>query len=185
MIRELRGDVERHDKLTNPAVWPLIVHRLGRAAETLPGPLRSVGRRLYSVVSFGLDMTLGTVLHRELQIGEELVLIHASNIKIHPQTVLGDRVVLNHDVTLGVHHHKMDGAPRIGNDVFIGAGAKIMGPVTVGDGAVIAANSLVVTDIAPGETAMGVPARPVPKRSQDPALNRPRAVPVGIPGRRP
>jgi serine O-acetyltransferase len=52
-----------------------------------------------------------------------------------------------------------EGVPRIGNDVFIGAGAKILGPVTVGDGAIVAANSLVLTNVPPGATAVGVPAR--------------------------
>jgi len=190
LLRELRGDVARHRKLTNPAVWPLIVRRLGRANEQLPAPARAIGRRLYSLAAFGLDMTLGTVLHRETEIGDDLVLIHAGSIKIHTESVLGDRVVLNHEVTLGSHHHQVTGAPRIGNDVFIGAGAKILGPVTIGDGAVIAANSLVVTDIPPGVTAMGVPARAVPKQTREPAANKApavshlRAVPAGRPGRR-
>ena len=51
------------------------------------------------------------------------------------------------------------GAPTIGNDVFIGAGAKIVGPIKIGDGAIIAPNSLVIADVPPGATAMGVPAK--------------------------
>jgi serine O-acetyltransferase len=56
-------------------------------------------------------------------------------------------------------------APVLEDDVFVGAGAKILGGVRIGRGARIAANSLVITDIPPGARAMGVPARPLPTRA--------------------
>ena len=150
-------------KLSNPATWPLLVHRFGRAAQRLPQPLRAIGSRVYGAAKLGLDLTIGTVLHRETEIGEGLVLIHAHNIKIHPTAVIGARVRINHDVTIGMQPDSRV-APRIGNDVLVGAGAKILGAITIGDGATIAANSLVISDIPAGHTAMGVPARPLPQR---------------------
>jgi serine O-acetyltransferase len=54
------------------------------------------------------------------------------------------------------------GVPKIGNDVFIGTGAAVLGPITIGDGARIAANSLVIADVPPGMLAMGVPAKNYP-----------------------
>jgi len=174
MIRQLRdglrADIARHQKLTNPASWPLIVHRLGRAARSLPRPLEAIGSRVYGLACIGLELTIGTVLYRETEIGEGLLLIHGSNIKIHPGAVLGARVALNHNVTIGVPL-RGEGTPRIGNDVTIGTGATILGSITIGDGANIAAGSLVVSDIPPGATAMGVPARPLPER-------KPHAVPL-------
>ncbi|MGZ3442120.1 MAG: serine O-acetyltransferase, partial [Polyangia bacterium] len=56
--------------------------------------------------------------------------------------------------------------PRIGNDVYIGAGAKILGPVTIGDGAIIGANAVVLSDVPAGATAVGVPARIIKKKDQ-------------------
>jgi serine O-acetyltransferase len=106
------------------------------------------------------------VLHRETEIGDGLLLVHAHNIKIHPKAVIGARVRLNHDVTIGVQH-ETEGAPTIGDDVLIGAGAKVLGPIKIGNGAVIAANSLVISDIPAGHTAMGVPARPLPLRKSN------------------
>lgn len=154
---------EQQRSLSNPATWPLLVYRFGRAAQRLPQPLRGIGSRLYGVAKLGLDLTVGTVLHRETEIGEDLLLIHAHNIKVHPTAVLGARVRLNHDVTIGMQPDSPT-APRIGNDVLIGAGAKVLGPITIGDGAIIAANSLVISDVPAGHTAMGVPARPLPHK---------------------
>jgi len=157
---------EEDRKLSDPTMWPLHLYRFGRAVDRLPGPLRAIGSRLYGVAKLGLDLTLGTVLHRETVIGEGLVLVHPHNIKVHPEAVLGNRVRLNHDVTIG-ESPGATGLPRIGNDVLIGAGAKILGAVTIGDGAVIAANSLVISDIPAGQVAMGVPARPLPQKKSN------------------
>jgi serine O-acetyltransferase len=162
--------------LRDPETWPMLVYRFGRAAHKLPPPLRVIGSRVYGAAMLGLNLTIGTVLHRETEIGEGLMLIHPHNIKVHPKAVLGARVSLNHDVTIGMQH-ETDGAPTIGDDVLIGAGAKILGPITIGDGAVIAANSLVISDIPAGHTAMGVPARPLPFKSSNVApIARARAL---------
>jgi serine O-acetyltransferase len=96
-------------------------------------------------------------LYRETKIGKELHLIHSGNIQIHPDTIIGDRCGIQQDVTIGVNVGP--GTPVIGNDVFIGAGAKVLGGIKIGDGATIAANSLVISDIPPNSTAIGVPAR--------------------------
>ena len=158
------NDEER--KLSDPTMWPVHVYYFGRAMDRLPGPLRAIGSRIYGLARLGLDLTLGTVLHRETEIGEGLLLVHPHNIKIHPDAVLGKRVRINHDVTIGANAGS-EACPRIGNDVLIGAGAKILGAVTIGDGAVIAANSLVISDIPAGQVAMGVPARPLPQKKSN------------------
>jgi serine O-acetyltransferase len=62
-----------------------------------------------------------------------------------------------HDVTIGESDRR--GVPVIGDDVFIGAGAKVLGPIRIGHGARVAANSLVIADVPDGATAIGVPAR--------------------------
>lgn len=177
MLSELRADISRHEKLTNPAVWPLLVYRVGRAVNTLPGPLSKIGSRIYGLACLGLELTTGTVLYREMEIGSELHLIHGGNIHVHPKVVIGDRVSINHNVTIGMQH-RTEGLPRIGNDVLIGAGATILGPVTIGDGAVIAAGSLVINDVPPGRTALGVPARPLPEPFVEGATTGLRAVPT-------
>ena len=81
---------------------------------------------------------------------------------------MGERCSISQGVTIGVLGGERDGVPRLGNDVYIGAGAKILGPVTIGDGAIVGANAVVLEDVPPGATAVGVPARII-QRKQQPA----------------
>jgi serine O-acetyltransferase len=160
LVETLKGDFKRHEaSLKNPALWAVAVYRFGRYANELPpGVARSVASKAYGVLFLGVELTSGIVFNREATVGKDFHLIHWGNTKIHPGVVIGDRVGIMHDVTLGTTMERQ-GVPRIGNDVFIGAGAKILGPVTIGDGAIVASNSLVLSDVPPGATAVGVPAR--------------------------
>ena len=72
---------------------------------------------------------------------------------------MGANCTLSQEVTLGTSAGGREGAPVVGDNVYLGAGAKVIGQVRVGDGANVAANSLVVTDVPDGATVMGVPAR--------------------------
>lgn len=162
MFEKVRSDYRRHGRrLLNLAFWALAVYRFGVWSNGLRfRPARWLTSKLYGLWFFLLQITSGIELNREARIGEQLFLPHVGNIKIHPHAVIGDRCTIFHDVTVGNNLDRA-GAPTIGSDVHIGAGAKILGPVKVGDGARIAANSLVVSDIPPGVTAVGVPARPM------------------------
>jgi serine O-acetyltransferase len=104
------------------------------------------------------EFVLGSTLHRETQIGDALHIVHADGIRIDPSAIIGHRVGMMQGVTIGTTVDR-PGAPIIGDDVFIGAGARVLGPVKVGDRARIAANSVVVSDVPADATAIGVPAR--------------------------
>ncbi len=160
LVQQLKRDYFRHEaSLKNPALWAVAVYRFGRYTEELePGLGRALASKAYGMMFLGVELTSGIVFNREALVGEDFHLIHWGNTKIHPGVVIGDRVGIMHDVTLGTSMER-PGVPTIGNDVFIGTGAKILGPVRVGDGAIIAANSLVITDVPRGATAIGVPAR--------------------------
>lgn len=160
LVTELRKVYRRHGAtLKNPALWAVAVYRFGTWSDELgDGIVGRVTSRVYGALFFGVGLTTGIVINREARIGADFHLVHWGNTKIHPKSVIGDRVGIMHDVTLGINMQRA-GAPRIGNDVFIGAGAKILGPVTIGDGARVAANSLVISDVPAGTTAIGVPAR--------------------------
>lgn len=152
--------------------WAVATYRLGHEALELKNPvLRKAASAAYGVCSFLVDVSSGIELNREARIGADVHLVHGWNIKIHPDSVIGARVGIMHDVTLGTNMDRA-GAPVIDDDVFIGAGARILGGVHIGRGAHIAANSLVITDVPPGATAVGVPARVMRYTGRPPAERR-------------
>jgi serine O-acetyltransferase len=96
------------------------------------------------------------IIGRGAQFGPEFVLIHATGVVINGSVRGGSGVLIEHQVTIGAERLQ---TPIIGNNVFIGAGARIIGNVNVGDGARIGANAVVISDVPPNTTAVGVPAR--------------------------
>jgi serine O-acetyltransferase len=107
----------------------------------------------------------GAEIHPRATIGPGLFLVHSSGVVIGPDVVIGARCRIHQGATLGEPVHVGDGvwrAPRVGDDVKIGAHAVVFGDVQVGDRAVIGANSVVTKDVAAGTTVAGVPARELP-----------------------
>ena len=104
----------------------------------------------------------GIEIHPGATIGRRLVIDHGMGIVIGETTVIGDDVLLYQGVTLGgTGKEKGKRHPTLGNNVMVGCGAKILGPFTVGDNARVAANAVVLSEIPPDSTAVGVPARVV------------------------
>lgn len=101
-------------------------------------------------------------IHPAARIGGGLMIDHATGLVIGETAVVGDNVSMLHAVTLGgTGHDTGDRHPKIGPGVLISAGAKILGNITVGEGAKIGAGSLVLRAVEPHTTVAGVPARPV------------------------
>ena len=102
----------------------------------------------------------GTEIHPAALIGRRCFIDHGMGVVIGETTILGDDVTLYQGVTLGGRGTvKGKRHPTIGSRVYIGAGAKVLGNITVGDDAQIGASSVVLKDIPMGRTAVGVPAR--------------------------
>jgi serine O-acetyltransferase len=118
-------------------------------------PIEMVFNRLNSICC-------NCIIGRGAEFGPGFVLIHATGVVINGHVTGGSNVFIEHQVTIGAERRQ---APRIGNDVFIGAGAKILGSVTVGDRARVGANAVVVDDVPTDSTVVGVPARVVRRRS--------------------
>ncbi|WP_317011724.1 serine O-acetyltransferase [Niallia taxi] len=93
------------------------------------------------------------------KIGENLYLPHNSNgVIIHADVKIGKNVTISHQVTIGKSKPN-SGAPHIGDGVYIGVGAKILGDIVVGDNSLIGANAVVVKDVPPNSTVVGIPAK--------------------------
>lgn len=154
-----------------PGVHAIWVYR---AAHLMwQNPLLRLPARLLSQATRGLT---GVEIHPGAKLGRRLFIDHGMGVVIGETAEVGDDVVLFHGSTLGgtsMRHGKRH--PTIGNGVMVGAGAKILGPVYVGDGARVGANAVVVHDVPPGAVAVGVPAtvrfpRSAQNAYDDPAL---------------
>ena len=102
----------------------------------------------------------GIEIHPGAQIGKGLFIDHGMGIVIGETAIIGDNVLLYQGVTLGgTGLEKGKRHPTIGNNVVIGTGAKILGNITIGDNSYIGANAVVVKDVPPNSTVVGVPGR--------------------------
>ena len=102
----------------------------------------------------------GIEIHPGAAIGRRVFIDHGMGVVIGETAEIGDDTTLYHGVTLGgTKWDKVKRHPTLGRRVVVGAGAKILGPILVGDGAKVGANAVVVRDVPPGATAVGIPAR--------------------------
>jgi serine O-acetyltransferase len=162
----LREDYRTHGSdLTVLGFRALAVHRFGNWRMSISSglvrkPLSVLYRVLYRHVRnrYGIELPLGT------RVGRRVAIDHHGGIVVSGAAVLGDDCRLRHTTTIGIRAPDQPGAPTIGRGVDIGAGAVLLGPIVVGEGAVIGANAVVLTDVPPGATAIGVPARILPPR---------------------
>jgi len=145
-----------------PGFHALLVHRL---AHSLWGArLRWLAR----LVSHCGRFLTGIEIHPGAQIGRRFFIDHGMGVVIGETAEIGNDCTLYHGVTLGgTSWHKGKRHPTLGNGVVLGAGAKILGPITIGDGARIGSNAVVVKNVPPGATAIGIPARIVEKEAND------------------
>ena len=149
-------------------MWVMLVYRFGRWRygvrwALLRKPL-SLAYQLLKVLS---QILTGIDLPCEARVGRRFKIEHFGGIIISGDAVIGDDVIVRNGVTIGLRRTNERGAPIIGNRVDIGAGAKILGAITIGDGAAIGANAVVLTDVPPNSIAVGIPARITQRRGAD------------------
>jgi serine O-acetyltransferase len=156
--------------------WALRINRFSASTRRFPfAPIRIPAKILHRLVSKLSQIFFGIYIGANVQIGRRCIIEHFGDIIVHSEVVMGDDVRLRQGVTIG---NKGDEAPldvpRIGNRVNIGAGAKILGPITIGDDVDIGANAVVITDVPAGCIAVGVPAKIKQKRPVqiEPVANR-------------
>jgi serine O-acetyltransferase len=104
----------------------------------------------------------GIEIHPGAQLGRRLLIDHGMGVVIGETAVVGDNVTLYQQVTLGgVSLDPGKRHPSVEDDVVIGAGAAVLGPLTIGKGARVGSNAVVLKDVPPGTTVVGIPARPI------------------------
>jgi serine O-acetyltransferase len=145
----------------------LLVYRFGVARmKVKPLLLRAPLSVLYRTLYRAVRNFYGIELPYTAQVGRRVIFEHQHGIVVHGATVIGDDCIIRHGVTLGIRSlDRLADAPVLGKGVNVGAGAKIIGHVHVGDGAAIGANAVVLEDVPAGRLAVGVPAHLVEERS--------------------
>lgn len=140
--------------LLYPGVHAILYHRLAHFL------FRNNLRFLARAVSQWSRFWTGIEIHPGAVIGRRFVIDHGMGIVIGETAQVGDDVLIYQGVTLGgTGKEKGKRHPTIGNNVMIGSGAKVLGPFTVGDNSRIASNAVVLSEVPPDSTAVGVPAR--------------------------
>ncbi len=174
MVKDICAHKDRDpacDKYSTPLLYfkgfnALAAHRIGH--ELWLDGREYLALYLQNQISerFGVDIHPGAAL------GSGIMIDHATGSVIGETSVLGNNISILHSVTLGgIGCESGDRHPNIGNDVLISVGAKILGNVSVGEGAKIAAGSVVLADIPPYTTVAGVPARAIGKAAEQHSLS--------------
>ncbi|KAB7671719.1 serine O-acetyltransferase [Bacillus sp. B1-b2] len=165
MIKELKADLKVNNKKDPLIISLLFTYRFGNwIFYHVKTPLI---KQLLTLVYRFLDVIFVRIVNNaqipaSCMLGRGLRLPHGGNgIVIHPKVKIGDNSTIFHQVTIGYKDTptKSFGPPILGNNVFIGTGAKILGEIRISDNVKIGALSLVLTSIPPNKTAVGVPAK--------------------------
>lgn len=164
MFRNLKYDIENVMKNDPAARTKLEVLLLYQSIHVLI--FYRIAHGLYKIKLFFLARLIsqlgrfftGIEIHPGAKIGKGLFIDHGMGVVIGETAEIGDNVTIYHGVTLGgTGKDKGKRHPTVGNNVIIGCGAKILGPISIGDGAKIGANSVVLKDVPKGKTAVGIP----------------------------
>jgi serine O-acetyltransferase len=160
MFDNIRQDMlAQSDGWTAQGFWALVVYRFGRwRYRVRPALLRKFLSLLYKISFKFIQIVTGIELPCEAEIGKCFVIDHFGGIVISGYAKFGDNCRVRSGVVVGIRRIGENKAPIVGNNVDIGTGAKLLGPITIGDNVVIGANAVVITDVPANSVAVGVPA---------------------------
>ncbi len=160
LVADLRKKAEVYDLPDTPGTRLRMLLNDGSLAQMLfrsmsfcqRHHLKPVAALLYRLNAFLTGATIG----RNADLGPGFVILHSVSVVINTNVRAGRNLVVYHEVTLGAEHGRV---PVLGDDVYIGAGAKIIGGVRIGSNVRIGANAVVTRDVPDGATVVGIPAR--------------------------
>ncbi len=166
MLDNIRQDLRNHGgRWDAQGFWALIVYRFGRWRYGVrPALLRKLFSLIYKIAFKLVQILTGIELPCEVEIGRNFIIDHFGGIVISGYARFGDNCRIRNGVVVGLQRLDEPTAPVIGNNVDIGAGAKILGPIKVGNNVVVGANAVVIRDVPDDCIAAGVPAVNKPRR---------------------
>jgi serine O-acetyltransferase len=171
MLADLQLDIDRYNYmqqsnwlrslLGRQGLWVMTQYRLSRWVHFhvhIPG-LRFGLKLLCAIGQKMIEILTGVELPNRAEIGGGVFMPHANGIVIHIDAKIGTNCNISQQVTIGVGGTDPSGTPVIGDRVFLGPGAKVFGPITVGDDVAIGANAVVIKDIPSHAVTVGIPAK--------------------------
>jgi serine O-acetyltransferase len=172
MVNKFKFDVDRYvymgvgswlyALLTKQGLWALAEYRFSHWVLTkvkIP-VIRQVLKLISAILHKLIEITTGIDLPKYAKVGKGLYIGHFGGIIVHPEAEIGEYCNLSNDVTIGVNGRwEKSGVPRVGDRVFIGPGARLLGSIKIGNDVAIGANSVVTKDVPDRAVVMGVPAK--------------------------
>lgn len=168
MFENLRRDIKTYEVYgrwyTNTGFWIVAIYRFGMWSDSLPSNFLRLPMWLFYrllKLAFRSNHILLWAGSRGARIGAGLRLIHPTNVLIGGDVEIGEDCLIFNDVTLGTG--QTPGMPKIGNNVNIYPGARVLGGVTIGDNSMVGANCVVIRDVPPDSIVLSPPSRVIPR----------------------
>lgn len=175
MFTNIRADLRAHGgNFGAQGFWALVVYRFGRWRYGVrPLPLRKLCSLVYRILYKLVQIVTGIELPCEVELGRNFVIDHFGGIVVSGYARFGDNCRIRNGVVVGLARTDDPCAPVIGDNVDIGAGAKVLGRIRVGNNVLIGANAVVTRDVPDDSLAVGIPAvikprQPAPQPSTQP-----------------
>jgi len=160
MFENIRADWQAHGRSWEvQGFWAMLIYRFGRwRYQVRPIWLRKPLSLIYRILFKFVQIVTGIELPCEAEVGRNFVIDHYGGIVVSGYAKFGDNCRIRTGVVVGLSRTEDPCAPVFGNNVDIGAGAKVLGPIRIGNNVCIGANAVVICDVPDDSTAVGVPA---------------------------
>jgi serine O-acetyltransferase len=160
MFENVRNDLRAYERNWGAqGFWVMVVYRFGRWRYGVrPAVLRKLFSLIYHVAYKFIQVVTGIELPCEATVGRNFIIDHFGGIIISGYAKFGDNCRIRDGVVVGLRRIDEKYAPDIGNNVDVGSGAKLLGPIRIGNNVLIGANAVVICDVPDNSFAVGVPA---------------------------
>jgi serine O-acetyltransferase len=160
MFHNIREDFRTYKgDLSAQGFWVMLVYRFGRWRYGVhPAILRKLFSLVYKVLYKFIQIVTGIDLPCEAEVGTGFIIDHFGGVIVSGYAKFGNHCRIRNGVVVGLKNIEEPGAPVIGNYVDIGAGAKVLGKIRIGNNVLIGANAVVISDVPDNSIAVGIPA---------------------------
>jgi serine O-acetyltransferase len=165
MFNNLKFDFKRYGKfspyhLFEQGIWAIIIYRFGRWVRSVRIPLVNIILKLIAfLLSKIIEITTGISIPASVQIGKGFYIGHFGSMILHADVKMGENCSIGPGIVIGTRGGGRPGVPILGNNVYIGVGAKILGGITIGNNVKIGANAVVLENVPDGASVAGIPAK--------------------------